>query len=173
MGATVVVLVVVVVGVAVVVGSAADPAPLFPLLALPLLPLLASPTVRGNESVKLPLINQGFLVNWLTSYIAMTHVLIPLLVVGILDSVSTSPVINCCFVCIGVEDVDVPKPSTHFDRAISSTAISTLYGITGSLWTRVGTYALRAILKASIVIASCGTESHTPKSKTFLRTWLL
>ena len=60
-GAGVVVVVVVVVGVAVVVGSAADPAPLFPLLALPLLPLLAPPTVRGNESVKLSLINQWFL----------------------------------------------------------------------------------------------------------------
>ena len=95
----------------------------------------------------------------------MTHVIVPLLVIGILDRVPTSPVINCCFVCIGVEDVDVPKSSAHFDRAVSSAAISTLFGITGSLWTRVGTYALRAILQACVVKASRGTVGHTPENK--------
>ena len=94
----------------------------------------------------------------------MTHVIVPLLVVGILHSVATAPVINCCFVCISVEDVDVAKPSTHFDRAISSTAICALSSITGSLWTRVGANALGAILQACIVIASRGTVSHTPEN---------
>ena len=93
----------------------------------------------------------------------MPHVIIPLLVVSILHSVATAPVINRCFVCISVEDVDVAKPSAHFDRAISSTAICALSSITGSLWTRVGANALGAILQACIVIASRGTVSHTPR----------
>ena len=45
----------------------------------------------------------------------MTHVVVPLLVVGVLSSVPTAPVVNCGFVCVGVEDVDVTKPPTHFD----------------------------------------------------------
>ena len=103
----------------------------------------------------------------------MTHVLIPLLVVGILDSGSTSPVINYCFVSVSVEDVDVSEPSTHFDRVISSTAICALFSITGSLWTRVGANALGAILQACIVIASRGTVSHTPRRTVPFRKSLL
>ena len=45
----------------------------------------------------------------------MTHVIVPLLVVGVLRRVATAPVVNRGFVCVGVEDVDVTKPSTHFD----------------------------------------------------------
>ena len=94
----------------------------------------------------------------------MPHVIIPLLVVGVLHSVSTAPVINSCFVCISVEDVDVAKPATHFDVVVPSTAITALCRITGSLWTRVGANALGAILQACIVIASRGTVSHTPEN---------
>ena len=45
----------------------------------------------------------------------MTHVIVPFLVVGVLSSVATAPVVNSGFVCVGVEDVDVTEPSTHFD----------------------------------------------------------
>ena len=51
----------------------------------------------------------------LTLYATVTHILIPLLVVGVLHGVPASPVINRGFVCIGVEDVDVAKASAHFD----------------------------------------------------------
>ena len=95
----------------------------------------------------------------------MPHVIIPLLVVSILHSVATAPIINRCFVCISVEDVYVAKPSTHFDRAISSTAICALSSITGSLWTRVGANALGTILQTSVVIATRSAVSHTPEDK--------
>ena len=95
----------------------------------------------------------------------MSHVIVPFLVVGILYCVATAPIINSCFVGISVENVDVTKSSAHFDRAVSRAAISTLSGITGSLWTRVGTYALRAILQACVVKASRGTVGHTPENK--------
>jgi len=45
----------------------------------------------------------------------VTHVVVPFLVVGVLSSVPTAPVVNRGFVCVGVEDVDVTKTSTHFD----------------------------------------------------------
>ena len=93
----------------------------------------------------------------------MSHILVPLLVVGVLGSVPTAPVIDCCFVCIGVEDVDVPKPSTHFDCAVSSTSIIAPSSITGSLGARIGAYALWAVLQASVVIISRGAVCHTPE----------
>ena len=101
----------------------------------------------------------------LTLYATVTHILIPLLVVGVLHSVSTAPVINSCFVCISVEDVDVAKASAHFYGVISSTAIFALSCITGSLWTRVGANALGSILQASIIVAFRSTVSHTPESE--------
>ena len=98
----------------------------------------------------------------------MTHVCIPLLIVGVLHCGPTAPVINRCLVCIGVEDVDVPKPSAHFDGVVSRATISALSSLTGSLGTRVGTDALGAILQTGVVEASRGTVSHTPENKTGL-----
>ena len=76
----------------------------------------------------------------------MTHVVVPFLVVGVLSSVPTAPVVNRGFVCVGVEDVDVTKTSTHFDRAVSGTSVIAPARITGSLWARIGANALGAIL---------------------------
>ena len=72
----------------------------------------------------------------------MTHVIIPLMVVGVLQDVPAAPVINSCCVCISVENVDVPEPSAHVDRAVSCTSIHALRLIVVSLRSRVGTDTL-------------------------------
>ena len=94
----------------------------------------------------------------------MPHVIIPLLVVSILHSVATAPVIDRCFVCISVEDVDVAKPTTHFDVVVPSTSIFALSSITGTLGTRVSANALGSILQARVVKTSRGAVSHTPET---------
>jgi len=92
----------------------------------------------------------------------MTHVIVPFLVVGVLHRFTAAKVINRCFVCFSVEDVDIPKPSAHFDRAVSSAAISALSSVAGSLWTRVGADTLGTILQASIIKVSGGAVGNTP-----------
>ena len=93
----------------------------------------------------------------------MAHVFKPSLVVGVLRSASTSIVINRGLVRIGVEDVDVPEPSAHVDGAVSRTSIRALRLITVSLWSRVGTDTLRAVLQACVIVAFPLTVSHAPK----------
>ena len=93
----------------------------------------------------------------------MPHIIKPLLVVGVLRRASTSKIINCSLVCIGVEYVDVPKPSTHVDGAVSCTSICALRLIAVSLGSGVGTYTLRAVLKACVIVTSRRTVSHAPK----------
>ena len=92
----------------------------------------------------------------------MAHVFKPPLVVGVLCSASTSKVINSCLVCICVEDVDVPQPSAHVNRAISCASICALRLVAVSLWARVGADTLGAVLQTCIIVTSRCAVSHTP-----------
>ena len=93
----------------------------------------------------------------------MIHVSIPFLVILVLSRVSTAPIINCGFVRISVENVDVSEPSAHFDALVTCTAIGAFTFLAVFLWPGVSAYALRPILQASIVIVPVCAEIYTPE----------
>ena len=99
----------------------------------------------------------------------MTHVVVPFLVIQVLHSVSTTPIIDGCLVCISMKDVDVSEPSAHFDRVVTRATISAMPLAALSVWASVGTYTLGPILQASIVKTSIGAEVDTPENgRTFI-----
>ena len=93
----------------------------------------------------------------------MVHIGIPFLIIFVLHRVSTAPIINCGFVRISVENVDVSKPSAHFDALVACTAIGAFPFLAVFLWSSVRAYALRPILQASIVIVPVCAVFYTPK----------
>ena len=95
----------------------------------------------------------------------MAHVGIPFLVILVLCWVSTAPIINCGSVGIGMEDIDVSKPSTHFDTVVACTTISAFPFLAVFLWSRVCAYALWPILQASIVVILISADFDTPKNE--------
>ena len=98
----------------------------------------------------------------------MAHVGIPLLVILVLCRVSAAPVIDCGSVGIRVEDVDVSKPSAHFDRVVACTTISASPFLAVFLWSRVCANALWPILCASIVVIPICADFDTPENETNL-----
>ena len=98
----------------------------------------------------------------------MPHIIKPLLVVGVLRGASTSKVINRRLVCFSVEDVDVSKPSAHFDRVVACTTISASPFLAVFLWSRVCANALWPVLCASIVVIPICADFDTPENETNL-----
>ena len=70
----------------------------------------------------------------------VAHVFKPLLVVGVLGSVSACRVLGCPVVC--VKHVDEAKATTHFDGAVSCTLVGALGFITFPLGFCIGTETL-------------------------------
>ena len=92
----------------------------------------------------------------------------PFLEIFVLCQISTAPIINCSAVRISVEDIDVSKPSTHFDAVVTCTTISTSPFLAVSLWPSVCANALGPILHAGIVVTPISADFDTPKNQTKL-----
>ena len=123
-------------------------------------------SVLGSDIQSLQLF--FYIVFYMIFRATMAHVGIPFLIIQILLRVSTAPIIGYGIVRIGVEHIDVSKPSTHFDAVVTCTTISTSPFLAVSLWPSVCANALGPILHAGIVVTPISADFDTPKNQTKL-----